>query len=361
MIVGIPKEIKDNERRVAIIPAGVAELTKRNHKVLIERGAGLGSSINDDEYVKAGAKIVESPKDVFKNSDMILKVKEPLESEYDLLQDRQTLFTYLHLAANEKLTRVLMKKNIKAIAYETVEVNGQLPLLKPMSEVAGQMSIIIASQYLQHMYGGKGVLPGGVPGVKQAEVVVIGAGVVGLNAIKMAVGMGASVTVLDVNIDALRRLDDMFGSRIKTLASNTMNIADAVERADLVIGAVLIPGMKAPTLVTRDMLATMQKNSLVIDVAVDQGGCIETTTPTTHSNPTFFVDGILHYCVANMPGAVPNTSTYALSNATMPYVTLLADMGADRVVRENEALAKGLNVNNGRVVCSGVAEAFKIA
>ena len=361
MIVGIPKEIKDNERRVAMIPAGVAELTKRNHRVLVEKGAGLGSSISDEDYMKAGGIIVESVKEVFDHSEMIMKVKEPLESECDLLQEQQTLFTYLHLAANEKLTRALMRKSVKGIAYETVEVNGQLPLLKPMSEVAGRMSVIIGSQYLQHMYGGKGLLPGGVPGVKPAEIVVIGAGVVGLNAIKMAVGMGAAVTVLDVNIDALRRLDDMYGSKVKTLASNTLNIAEAVERADLVIGAVLLPGKKAPTLVTREMLSIMQKSSLIIDVAVDQGGCIETTTPTTHSEPTYFVDGILHYCVANMPGAVPNTSTYALSNATMPYALLLADLGADRVIRENEALAKGLNVMNGKVFCSGVAEAFKIA
>lgn len=358
MIIGVPKEIKDNEKRVAIIPAGVAELAQKGHSVLIEKGAGIGSGISDQEFIDAGAVIEEQASSIFSSAELILKVKEPLPSECELLQEEQILFTYLHLAANEKLTRTLMEKKVKAISYETVEVNGKLPLLMPMSEVAGRMSVIIGAQYLQHTYGGRGLLPAGVPGVREAEIMILGAGTVGMNAIKMAVGLEASVTVFDVNIDRLRYLDDLYGSRLKTRVSNSYNISNALESADLVIGAVLIPGAKAPTLINREMLKLMPTGSVIIDVAVDQGGCIETTTPTTHSNPTYVVDGVLHYCVANMPGAVPQTSTYALCNATTPYLVALANNGFEQAIKNSLPLAKGVNVKNGQIYCKGVAEAF---
>lgn len=358
MIIGIPKEIKDGEKRVAITPPGVNELTRRGHKVIIEKGAGTGSDIKDEEFLRAGAELVNTAAEVYKNSEMILKVKEPLEAEYGLLQEKHILFTYLHLAANENLTRVLMEKKVAALGYETVEENGRLPLLMPMSEVAGRMSVIIGAQYLQHIYGGKGLLLSGIPGVRSAEVMVLGAGTVGINAVKVAVGLGASVTVFDINADRLRYLDDLYGSKIKTLFSNSYNIAGSLEKADLVIGAVLLPGAKAPVLISREMLKLMPQGSVIIDVAVDQGGCIETTKPTTHSNPTYFVDGVLHYCVANMPGAVPYTSTYALCNATLPYVCLIADMGLDMAIEKSKSLAKGVNVYKGKIFCKGVADAF---
>lgn len=361
MIIGIPKEIKDNEYRVAMTPGGVHQLTELGHQVLVETNAGEGSGFSDAAYEKAGATIVPSAADAW-SAALVVKVKEPQPSEYRFLRPDLTLFTFLHLAAEEPLTREMMARGLTGIAYETVELpNGHLPLLTPMSEVAGRMAVQIGAHYMEKMNGGRGKLLGGVPGVRPADVVILGAGVVGTNAAKIALGMGAHVTVMDINLDRLRYLDEVMGGRLTTLSSNSLNIAKSLLRADLVIGAVLIKGARAPKLVTREMIRAMTPGSVIVDVAVDQGGCLETTHPTTHSNPTFVVDGVIHYCVANMPGAVPRTSTYALSNATLPYVAKLAGMGTKAAIQADPALAKGVNTYQGRITYPGVAEAFGLA
>src|SRR4051812_2532435 len=326
MIVGLPKEIKKNEYRLGLVRAGVKALVDAGHKVLVERSAGEGSGIPDAEYERAGAGFLDTADEVWAAAEMIVKVKEPIEPEYARMRERQILYTYLHLAPDPRLTQVLLDRGVTGVAYETItDAKGQLPLLTPMSEVAGRMSIQVGATYLERINGGRGVLLGGIPGVQPGRVVIIGGGVVGTNATKMAVGLGAAVTIVDLNLDRLRELDDIFGSRIKTLASNHYTIHESVANADLVIGGVLIPGASAPKLVSRDMLKDMAPNSVIVDVAVDQGGCIETTHATTHSDPTYFVEGVLHYCVANMPGAVPRTSTFGLTNATLPFALQLAN------------------------------------
>jgi alanine dehydrogenase len=358
MIVGIPKEIKDNENRVSTTPSGVSEYVSRGHTVLVERSAGVGSGFADSEYEAAGAKLIDSHAEVFAQADMIVKVKEPIASEYDLLREDQILYTYLHLAAEEALTKALIERKVASIAYETVELpNRALPLLTPMSEVAGRMSVQVGAHYLEKVNGGRGLLLGGVAGVPAANVVIVGGGVVGTNAAQMALGMGAHVTILDISIDRLRFLDQVLHGRFQTLASNRGNIAEAVKHCDLLIGGVLIPGAKAPKLVTAEMVSSMRAGSVIVDVAIDQGGCIETVRPTSHSNPTFDVDGVVHYCVTNMPGAVPRTSTFALSNVTLPYGLQLAANGMSAVANDS-ALAKGVNVYKGHVTYPAVAEAF---
>ena len=358
MIIGVPKEIKDNEYRVAMTPGGARQLVEAGHQVRVETNAGAGSDFPDAQYQAAGAKIVPTNADAW-GAQMVVKVKEPQPSEYEFMRPDLVLFTFLHLAAEERLTREMMARGLTGIAYETVELpNGCLPLLTPMSEVAGRMAIQVGAHYMEKMSGGRGKLLGGVPGVRPADVVIIGAGVVGTNAAQMALGMGAQVFIVDINLDRLRYLDEVMGGRLITLSSNPLNIAEAARRADLLVGAVLVKGAKAPKLVTREMISTMTPGSVVVDVAVDQGGCVETTHPTTHSNPTFLVDGVIHYCVANMPGAVPRTSTYALSNATLPYVARLANMGAEAAIRADPALAKGVNTHKGKITYPGVAEAF---
>ncbi len=358
MIVGVPKEIKDHEYRVAMTPGGVHQLALHGHRVLVEAGAGEGSGFSDAQYEKAGAEVVPTAADAW-SAQLVVKVKEPQPVEYEFLRPSLTLFTYLHLAADEGLTREMMARGLTGIAYETVELpNGSLPLLTPMSEVAGRMAVQVGAHYMEKGNGGRGKLLSGVPGVRPADVVIIGGGVVGTNAAHVASGLGAQVFVFDINLDRLRYLDDVMHGRLVTLSSNPLSIAEAVRRADLLIGAVLIKGAKAPTLVTRQMVGTMAPGSVIVDVAVDQGGCIETTHPTTHSDPIFFIDGVLHYCVANMPGAVPRTSTYALSNATLPYVVKLAGMGIEAAVRSDPALALGVNTCEGQITYPGVAEAF---
>jgi len=359
MIVGVPKEVKDRESRVSVTPAGVHEYVAHGHTVLVETGAGAGSGFPDADYAAAGAAIVDTHEGVFETADMIAKVKEPVPEEYALLREGQLLFTYLHLANDEPLTKTLMERKVQAVAYETVQLpNRALPLLSPMSEVAGRMSVQVGAFYLQQTNGGSGVLLGGVPGVPGAEVVVVGGGMVGENAARIALGMGANVTILDMNIDRLRFLDEVLHGRSHTLMSNKLSVAQAVARADLVIGAVLIPGAKAPKLVTREMIASMRPGSVVVDVAIDQGGCFETSRPTSHSNPVFEVDGVIHYCVTNMPGAVSRTSTFALSNVTLPYGLALADKGLAAATAANPALAAGVNVLNGHITYRGVADAF---
>jgi len=356
MIIGIPREVKDTEYRVGLVPAGVKALTDSGHIVLVEEGAGEGSGIGNDEYVQAGGKLTNCEQ-IWARAEMIVKVKEPVEPEYQRLRERQILFTYLHLAPLPDLTQVLLKKKVIGIAYETTkEIDGGLPLLTPMSEVAGRMAIQIGAHYLEKNQGGRGILLSGVPGVPPAQVVILGGGIVGLNAAKSALGMGAHVTVLDNNMQKLRYLDDVFLGRVATLASNSITIAQSIRKADLLVGAVLVPGASAPKLVTRQMIPTMKKGSVIVDVAVDQGGCIETSHPTKHSDPTFFVDGVLHYCVANMPGAVPRTSTFALTNATLPYVLKLANLGVAGAVCLDDALGEGVNVFEGHVTCRAVAE-----
>lgn len=360
MIIGVPKEIKDNENRVGLIPGAVKALTKRGHKVLIEQGAGEGSSLPDAEYVEAGAQIVPSAADAW-SAEMVVKVKEPVAAEYQFLRDDLLLFTYLHLAADRPLTEALMEKGTTAIAYETVQTGpGRLPLLMPMSEVAGRMATQVGAVYLERPYGGRGVLMGGVPGVAPANVAVLGGGTVGANAAKIALGMGARVTVLDISHERLTYLDDVFHGRLFTRTSNEYNIEQVISEADLVIGAVLIPGARAPHLITRDMLADMRDGSVIVDVAVDQGGCVETTRPTTHSDPTYVIDGVVHYCVANMPGAVPRTSTFALNNQTLPYVLNLADNG-EEAVRRSLPMQYGLNTYRGILTYKAVADAFGMA
>lgn len=356
MIIGVPKEIKISENRVGITEAGVKQLVKEGNTVYIEKDAGLGSQITNEQYVKMGAKILDTKAEVYKKADMIMKVKEPLSDEYELLRENQILYTYLHLAAEPKLTKVLCERKVKAIAYETIQLpDGSLPLLKPMSEVAGRMATQIGAFYLQKDHGGKGILLGGVTGVRPAKVTIIGGGVVGTNAAKMAMGLGANVTVLDLNTARLEYLDDIFQGRLMTLYSNTKNIEEAVRDCDLLIGGVLITGQKAPTLVSKELVSSMSKGSVVVDVAVDQGGCIETCRPTSHQQPTYEVDGVIHYCVPNMPGVVPRTSTYALTNMTLKYGSMIASMGVEDAVAKDAALLKGINVYNGYVCYEPVA------
>jgi alanine dehydrogenase len=362
MIIGLPKEIKDNESRVGLVPAGVHALVKDGHKVLVQATAGVGSGINDQEYNAAGGEIVPRAEDVFARAEMIVKVKEPVGPEYQLLREGQILFTYLHLAPAPELTRLLVDRKVTGVAYETIRLpNGSLPLLIPMSEVAGRMSIQVGAYYLQKPNGGRGELLGGVPGVPPANVVIVGGGIVGTNAAKMAVGLGARVTIIDLDADRLRYLDDIFFGQIETLMSNPFNIEDSVSKADLLVGAVLIFGAEAPKLVTRGMVSNMKKGSVIVDVAVDQGGCIETTHPTTHSQPTFDVDGVVHYCVANMPGAVPRTSTFALTNVTLPYARYLAGLGFKAAIQSDAALKQGVNVYKGRITCEPVAQAVGLS
>jgi alanine dehydrogenase len=360
MIIGVPKEVKDNEYRVAMTPGGARQLSEAGHQVRIETGAGEGSGFSDAQYEAIGAQIVPTSADAW-SAQMVVKVKEPQPGEYEFMRPDLVLFTYLHLAAEERLTREMMARGLTGIAYETVETpNGHLPLLTPMSEVAGRMAVQVGAHYLEKMNGGRGKLLGGVPGVRAADVVIIGAGVVGTNAAQVALGMGANVVIIDINLDRLRYLSEVLPGRLTTLSSNPLNVAEAVRRADLLVGAVLIKGAKAPKLVTREMISTMNPGSVVVDVAVDQGGCIETTYPTTHSNPTFLVDGVVHYCVANMPGAVPRTSTYALSSATLPYTVKLAKMGPEAAIQADPALAKGVNIYRGNITYPAVAEAFDL-
>jgi alanine dehydrogenase len=359
MIVGIPREIKNNENRVAITPAGVAQLVHAGQEVIIETNAGLGSGFSDQEYKVEGAKIVVTAKEAW-SADMVMKVKEPLEEEFGFFREGLVLFTYLHLAPEPELTKALIDKKVIAIGYETVQLdNGALPLLSPMSEVAGRMAVQIGAQFLEKFEGGKGILLGGVPGVEAAKVTVVGGGIVGTNAAKIALGMGARVTLLDINPDRLRYLDEVFGGRVQTLMSNRYNIAKAVKEADLLVGAVLIPGARAPRLVTEDMVKEMEEGSVIVDVAIDQGGSIETIDRiTTHSEPTYVKHGVVHYAVANMPGAVARTSTLALTNSTMPYAVQLAEKGYLEAARANKALAKGFNVIDGKVTFKGVADAL---
>ncbi len=359
MIIGVPREIKNNEYRVSLVPAGVKALVDSGHKVIVETSAGEGSGISDKEYLKAGAVIRHSATNIYEEAEMIIKVKEPLPQEYDLLGEGQILYTFLHLAPALELTKALLRQKVIGIAYETVQLeDGSLPLLTPMSEIAGRLSIQVGAYYLQKENGGSGVLLGGVPGVSAGNVTIIGGGTVGTNAAKIALGMGANVTILDINLDRLRYLDDILDGRAITLASNIDNIEVSVADADLVIGAILIPGARAPHLVTRDMIAKMRKGSVIVDVAIDQGGCIETSVPTTFEKPTFTVDGVIHCCVANMPAAVSRTSTFALTNVTLPYVLKLADLGYEKALRMDDSLKKGLNVFKGKLVYKPVAESL---
>lgn len=361
MIIGVPKEIKTNENRIALVPAGAEAFTTRGHTVYIEQGAGLGSGFPDEAYVAAGAQILPTADAVWAKADMIMKVKEPIAVEWPRMRKGQVIYTYFHFAAAEELTRAVIKSGAIAVAYETVQLpHGELPLLTPMSEVAGRMAVQEGAKYLEKVFGGSGVLLGGVPGVTPAEVTIIGGGVVGINAAKMAAGLGARVTILDISLERLRYLDDVLPANVTTLYSNRHNILESIKRADLVVGAVLLPGAKAPHLVKREDLKLMKPGSVIVDVAVDQGGCVETIKPTTHENPTYFVDGILHYAVANMPGGVPRTSTLALTNATLSYGLRLARDGWKKACKEDRALYLGLNVVEGKVVYPGVAEAFNL-
>ncbi len=357
MIIGVPKEVKDHESRVGVTPGGVHALVAAGHTVLVEHNAGELSALPDDEYQAAGAEIVGSAHDVWRLAEMVVKVKEPVEKEYRHFREGLVLFTYLHLAPIRELTDALLAKKVTGIAYETVRDRaGTLPLLTPMSEVAGRMSVQVGAAYLEKEHGGRGVLLGGVPGVPPGNVVVLGGGIVGTNAAKIALGLGARVTLIDLNLNRLRELDDIFGGRLFTLASNSYNIERAVRDADLVIGGVLIPGAAAPKLVTKAMVAKMKKGAVIVDVAIDQGGCIETARPTTHSDPSYLVDGVVHYCVTNMPAAVPNTSTLALTNATFPYLMKLARLGAKAAIQDDAGIAEGVNTFNGVLTCKPVAE-----
>ncbi len=359
MTIGIPKEIKDNEFRVALVPAGAEQLVEDGHTVLVEAGAGLGTGIEDSEYKSAGAQIVDSDRRLFSQADMIVKVKEPIAQEYGLLRPGQTVFTYFHFAASEELTRAMISSGAICVAYETIQLpDGTLPLLTPMSEVAGRMAIQEGAKYLERPMEGRGILLAGVPGVPPANVVIIGGGIVGANAAKIAAGFGANVFILDINMERLRYLDDVMAANVTTVFSNRLNIRNLLPLADLVIGGVLRRGAKAPVLVTREMLKAMKRGAVVVDVAVDQGGCFETTHPTTHSQPTYIVEGVVHYCVANMPGAVAGTSTYALTNETLPYVRRLANKGWKQAMRDNASLKMGLNIAEGKVCFPDVAEQF---
>jgi alanine dehydrogenase len=359
MIIGVPKEIKNNENRVAVTPAGVAEFKKNGHTVYIQSQAGAGSGFSDEEYANAGATILPNIEETYAVAEMICKVKEPISSEYQLIKENQLLFTYFHFASSEELTHAMIERKAICLAYETVEkTDRSLPLLVPMSEVAGRMAIQEGAKYLEKPMGGRGILLGGVAGVKPANVLILGGGIVGTQAAKMAAGLGANVTIMDVSLPRLRYLEDVMPANVDTVMSNEYNIREAIKVSDLIVGAVLIPGAKAPHLITRAMLKDMRPGTVVVDVAVDQGGCIETCTPTTHENPTFEIDGIVHYCVANMPGAVPYTSTLALTNATLPYAIQLANKGWKKACQDNEELAKGLNIIEGKIVYQGVSDAW---
>jgi alanine dehydrogenase len=359
MQIGVPKEIKTNENRVALVPAGAEALIAAGHEVIVETGAGEGSGFTDSDYTDVGARVGADADAVWSAADMIMKVKEPIEPEWTRIRRGQTLFTYFHFAADERLTRAHLDSGATCVAYETVELpTRELPLLTPMSEVAGRMAVQEGAKYLEKLYGGRGVLLGGVPGVAPAKVVILGGGIVGINAAKMAAGLGAKVVLLDINLDRLRYLSDVMAANVQLIYSNHQNVREQISTADLVIGAVLIPGAKAPKLVRRQDLRLMRPGAVIVDVAVDQGGCIETIKPTTHENPTYTVDGIIHYGVANMPGGVPRTSTLALTNATLPYALQLANKGWRRAVQENSALMKGVNVVDGRVTYRAVADAF---
>jgi alanine dehydrogenase len=359
MIIGVPKEIKSDEYRVALIPVGALELTRAGHRVLVETGAGQGSGIADDYYEQNGAEIVSSSEEVWRRADLIVKVKEPLPKEWPLMRDGQVVFTYFHFAADEALTAAVIRSGIIAVAYETIkDARGNLPLLTPMSEVAGRMSIQEGAKFLERPFEGRGILLGGVPGVAPANVVILGGGVVGANAAKVAAGLGANVWILDINLDRLRYLDDVMPPNVTTLFSDRHNIIDSISRADLLVGAVLIPGAKAPWLLRREDLKRMIPRAVIIDVAIDQGGCVETSRPTTHGQPTYMVEDIVHYCVTNMPGAVGRTSTYALTNVTLPYVLQLANKGVERAARENTGLGQGVNISRGRVTNPAVAATF---
>src|SRR3990170_2973414 len=362
MIIGIPREIKPEENRIAIVPGGVETLVHRGHRVLIEKGAGLGSGFSDEEFMKAGAQISDRHEDVFAEADLVLKVKEPLPEEYGLLREGQIVFTYLHLAASEELTRNLQESKIIGIAYETVQTeDGFLPLLAPMSEIAGRMAPQEGAKYMEETYGGRGILLGGVAGVPPANVVILGGGNVGYNAARIALGMGASVTLLDINPRKLRLLDDFFQGRITTMIADNYNIRMVAGYADLLICAVLVPGAKAPRLITREMLKTMRPGAVLIDVSIDQGGCAETSWPTTHSHPIYQEEGIIHYTVSNMPGAVPRTSTRALTLNTLPYVLAIVEKGWRNAARENPSLARGINLVEGKITYQAVAEAFNLS
>ncbi len=358
MIVGIPKEVKDNEYRIAATPEGVRELVDAGHTVLIEEAAGLGSSLSEDRYKRAGAQFVTSADDVWRGSGMIIKVKEPQPSEYGLMQEGQVLFTYLHLAANRELTGELIRRKVQAVAYETVQLaDGRLPLLAPMSEIAGRMAPHVAARFLEKEHGGRGVLMGGVSGVRPAKVLVLGAGMAGANAAWIAAGMEAEVTVVDKNLDKLRFIDQIHKGRIVTLMSDRLTLEQRVRESDAVIGSVLLPGAKAPVIVSEEMVASMRPGSVIVDIAIDQGGCVATSRMTTHSDPTYVVHDVVHYCVGNMPGAVPNTSTYALTNVTLPYALDIAGKGLEEAVREDAVLAGGVNIYAGSVTNQGVAGA----
>ncbi len=358
MIIGVPKEIKNNEYRVGLIPAGVKRLVEQGHTVYVEKDAGIGSGISNEEYEKAGAKILNSAKEIYEKVEMIIKVKEPLPQEYPLIKENQILFTYFHFASSKELTDAMLKSGAICIAYETIETSDKkLPLLIPMSEIAGRLSVQEGAKYLEKPFGGRGVLLGGVPGVKPAKVAIIGGGVVGSNAAQIASGFLADVYIFDINLERLRYLSHILPKNVKTLYSDHYTLMNVLKEADLVIGAVLIPGAKAPKLITREMLKVMKPNSVIVDVAIDQGGCCETSKPTTHSEPTFVVDNVVHYCVANMPGAVPRTSTFALNNATIPYAIEIANKGIN-ACKEREDIKKGLNIYKGKITYKHVAEAF---
>jgi alanine dehydrogenase len=359
MTIGIPQEIKNNENRVALTPAGTQELVKRGHAVFVQTMAGAASGFSDEAYVKAGAKIIADTAEIFDRVEMIIKVKEPVESEYKLIKKDQLVFTYFHFASYEPLTKAMIASGAVCLAYETVErLDGSLPLLIPMSEVAGRMAIQEGAKYLEKPLKGRGILLGGVPGVKPAKVLILGGGVVGTNAAKIAAGMGADVTIMDLNINRLRYLDDVMPKNVNTIVSNEYTIRELIKDSDLIVGGVLVPGAKAPKLITRDMLKDMRPGTVLVDVAVDQGGCIETCRPTTHENPTYIIDDVVHYCVANMPGAVPYTSTLALTNATLPYAIRLANQGWKKACQESTELRNGLNIIHGEVVYKAVADAF---
>lgn len=362
MIIGVPKEIKQNENRVALTPAGAYELTQAGHEVYVQHTAGNGSGFSDQDYIEANAQILPTIEDVYAKAEMIIKVKEPIEKEYSLIKEDQLLFTYFHFASHRPLTEAMIKSKAVCLAYETVQAeDGSLPLLVPMSEVAGRMAIQEGAKYLEKAYGGIGVLLGGVPGVPPGKVLILGGGIVGTQAAKMAAGLGADVTILDINLARLRHLADIMPANVSTIYSNSYNIKELIKTHHLIVGAVLIPGAKAPNLITREMLKDMQDGTVLVDVAVDQGGCIETCKPTTHEDPIFVIDDVVHYCVANMPGAVPQTSTVALTNATLPYAKMLANLGWKEACKRREDLKLGLNIVHGDVVYDGVAKAFDLA
>jgi alanine dehydrogenase len=360
MTIGLPKEIKNNENRVALTPSGVFSLTSDGHTVYVETSAGVNSGFSDEVYINAGASILPTAKSVFDIADMIMKVKEPIPQEYELIRPGQLVFTYFHFASNEELTRAMIRSGSVCLAYETVELNRTLPLLIPMSEVAGRMSIQQGAKYLERPMGGKGILLGGVPGVNPAHVLILGGGIVGTHAAWMAAGLGAHVTIADVSLPRLRQLSEFMPANVDTMMSSRYNIEEILPRTDLVIGAVLLPGAKAPHLITREMMQLLPKGSVMVDVAIDQGGCFETSKPTTHADPVYEVDGIMHYCVANIPGAVPYTSTLALTNATLPYAQKLANLGWEKACEQYDDLKKGLNIVHGKVLCEAVAETFNL-